>query len=232
MKRFFAKEINENQAFLSEEELHHCLHVLRVQEKELVEITDGNGHLWTALPLIISKKTVVFQLQDLLTITTENPAICTLAVALTKNIDRIEWLLEKATEIGLKAFYPIITQRTERKKVRMDRLEKILIAATKQSERLWIPELHEPMELDDFLEVTNDRYKFIAHCVDTDNKKDLTDLLPDRKPATILIGPEGDFTALEIDKALDKGYLPVSLGSFRLRVETAALAACVWINWR
>lgn len=232
MKRFFATEIQGQEAILSDEELHHCLQVLRAKDGETVEIIDGSGHLWEAELQIVSKKQVFIPLKKVLTEETSNNAPCILAVALTKNIDRIEWLLEKATELGLKEFYPIITHRTERKQTRMDRLEKIIVSATKQSERLWKPILHEPIDFKDFLQKENQYSKYIGHCEDEESKTPFSDVYQKGQSAVVLIGPEGDFTEEEIRSALSKGYTPVSLGDARLRVETAALAACVWMNLR
>lgn len=231
MKRFFATEIQDNEAILSEEESHHCLQVLRTRDREIVEITDGKGNLWTAEVQIISKKQFSIYLQTPVVENAPNPAVCSLAVSLTKNIDRIEWMLEKATEIGLNEFYPVITHRTERKQVRMDRLEKITVSAMKQSERLWKPVLHEPLYFEGFIQSSPLREaKYIAHCEDEENKNPLSEIYTKGQKSIILIGPEGDFTESEISTAINSGFQPVSLGNARLRVETAALAACTWMN--
>ncbi len=230
MKRFFATEIIGNEAILSEEESHHCLQVMRTRDGEIVEITDGKGNLWTAEVQIISKKQFQIKLTEQSVSEAPDPAVCSLAVALTKNIDRIEWLLEKATEIGLKDFYPVITHRTERKQARMDRLDKILVSAMKQSERLWKPVLHEPLSFEQFLQFPIDQVKYIGHCEDEQSKNPLSEVYQKGQKSIVLIGPEGDFTEQEISSAIQNGYQPVSLGDARLRVETAALAACVWMN--
>lgn len=230
MKRFFAIEIQGNEAILSEEESHHCLQVLRTRDGEIVEITDGKGNLWTAEVQIISKKQFSIDLRTSVVTNASNPAVCSLAVALTKNIDRIEWMLEKATEIGLNEFYPVITHRTERRQVRMDRLEKIAVSAMKQSERLWKPILHEPVSFEHFIQSALQETKYIAHCEDEKSKNPLSEIYSKGEKSIILIGPEGDFTENEISTAIDCGFQPVSLGNARLRVETAALAACTWMN--
>lgn len=232
MKRFFAIDIQGQNAILSDEESHHCLQVLRTKDGEPIEIIDGKGNLWNADIQIFNKKSYTITLNDLKHSEPISNVHCSLAVALTKNIDRIEWMLEKCTELGLKDFYPLITHRTERKQARMDRLEKIVISATKQSERLWTPTLHEPMDFKSFMRLQQSSSKYIGHCIDEQEKNSFSEIYSKNEDALILIGPEGDFTEEEIQTALENGYQAVSLGSSRLRVETAALAACAWINLR
>lgn len=232
MKRFFATEIQGQEAFLNDEEAHHCLQVLRARDGETIEIIDGKGNLWEAELQIISKKSFSIQLKQLQQTLTENPTPCSLAVALTKNIDRIEWMLEKCTELGLKDFYPLMTHRTERKQVRMDRLEKIAISATKQSERLFAPILHTPIDFKSFLQLPLSAKKYFGHCEDENSKTPFSEVYTKGENAIVLIGPEGDFTEEEIQLAIQHQYQAVSLGNSRLRVETAALAACAWMNLR
>lgn len=229
MKRFFATEVQSTSFILSEEELHHCLHVLRVKDNEHIEIIDGKGNLWIAEVEITGKKSAHFQLISTLIENAPNETNCSLAVALTKNSDRIEWLLEKVVELGINDVYPIITHRTERKQIRMDRLEKIVVSAMKQSQRIWLPKVHEPIPFDSFLQIKSDDRKFIAHCTEQD-KQSLSSTYRKGEKAIILIGPEGDFTEEEIVLALENNFEAVMLGDARLRVETAALAACAWIN--
>ena len=230
MKRFFAEEIQGLAAILSKEELHHCIHVLRAKHQEEIEIIDGQGNLWTAEVNFITKRQVDIILGEQLSKNEVNPAQCSLAVSMTKNIDRIEWLVEKATEIGLKEFYPLITHRTERNHLRLDRLEKVALSATKQSKRLWKPTIHPPTLLQDFVAHADFEQKYIAHCIDDKEKVQLPEIFKKELPSVILIGPEGDFTSDEISLALQNNYQAVSLGNSRLRVETAALVACVMMN--
>src|SRR5690554_1165791 len=230
MKRFFAEEIQDQTAILSKDELHHCIHVVRVKHQETVEIIDGLGNLWTAEVNFISKKQVHIVIKEQLSINATNLVQCSLAVAMTKNIDRIKWLIEKATEIGLKEFYPLITHRTERNHLRLDRLEKVALSATKQSKRLWKPTIHSPITFQDFVHKADFKQKYIAHCENDNNKIHLQDVLERDKSSIILIGPEGDFTSDEISLALQNKYQAVSLGDARLRVETAALVSCVMMN--
>ncbi|MCO5233830.1 MAG: 16S rRNA (uracil(1498)-N(3))-methyltransferase [Chitinophagales bacterium] len=229
IKRFFATDKIADSFILSEEELHHSLNVLRVKNREHVEIFDGKGNLWIAEVEITGKKSANFIQIETVISDASHDSNCSLAVALTKNSDRIEWLLEKIVEIGINEFYPIITHRTERKFIRKDRLEKILLSATKQSQRLWLPVLHDPISFENFIQIKKEERKFIAHCNQQD-KKSFSDIYHKGEKAIILIGPEGDFTEQEISLALKNNYEAIALGEARLRVETAALAACVWVN--
>jgi 16S rRNA (uracil1498-N3)-methyltransferase len=150
-------------------------------------------------------------------------------VAPTKNIDRFEWFLEKATEIGIDEITPVICERSERKDVKIDRLNKIITSAIKQSLKAYHPRLNEPVAFKSFIKDAGGE-KFIAHCMDG-QKNSLSDSISRNSSYSILIGPEGDFSPKEIDSALSQGFRPISLGTSRLRTETAALEACFEINF-
>ena len=155
-----------------------------------------------------------------------------LAVAPTKMNDRYEWFLEKATEIGIHEITPIICDRSERKVINTERFDKIILTALKQSNELFLPKLNEAITFKEFVKLKNEGKKLIAHCEET-NKKTLKSVLAPNENITILIGPEGDFSEKEIEAALENNYIPVSLGSTRLRTETAAIVAChsvIFIN--
>ena len=147
-----------------------------------------------------------------------------IAIAPTKNNDRLEWFLEKATEIGIDEITPIICQNSERKFVKQERLEKIIQSAMKQSLKFTLPKLNEPIKFNDFIDQDFNGKKCIAHCED-DEKTLLKTLVNTKEKITILIGPEGDFSTQEIKKALSKKFIPISLGESRLRTETAGLVA-------
>lgn len=153
-----------------------------------------------------------------------------LAVAPTKNIERLEWFLEKATEIGIDEISLIISQRSERKEAKVDRLNKIITAAIKQSIKAYHPVLNEPVKLNELLVRPFDGQKFIAHC-EPGEKLNLRDELLPHGRYLILIGPEGDFASSEIESALQNGFKPITLGESRLRTETAALEACFEVNF-
>ena len=139
--------------------------------------------------------------------------------------ERYEWFLEKATEIGIQEITPIICEHSERKIIKTDRFQKILESAMKQSLHYYLPKLNEPIVLKDFLNKKFEGQKFIAHCEETD-KKSLKNELKPNESATILIGPEGDFSFKEIQLSIENKFISISLGNTRLRTETAAIVAC------
>ena len=148
-----------------------------------------------------------------------------LAVAPTKMNDRYEWFLEKATEIGITSITPIFCDHSERKNVKLDRFEKILQSAMKQSLHLYLPTLNQPMSFKDYINQDFSGDLFIAHCEETDKKSLKNEIKPNTE-ITILIGPEGDFSVNEIETAIKNKFIPVTLGNTRLRTETAAIVAC------
>ena len=148
-----------------------------------------------------------------------------IVVAPTKMNDRLEWFLEKATEIGIHEITPIICDHSERKVYKIDRAEKIIQAAMKQSLHYYLPKINEPISLSQFVKSNIDGQKFIAHCEETDKKSFQKEIAKNEK-VTILIGPEGDFSTKEINLAIANQFIPVTLGNTRLRTETAALVAC------
>ncbi len=216
---------------LDEENSKHAVQVLRMQEGEQLRLTDGKGNLYTAEIAAAHKKKAVVIIIDHTQIPAPEKYIC-IAVSPVKNNSRLEWFLEKATEIGVSAIVPLICTRTEKQHFRYDRMNAILISAMLQSQQAWLPTLSEPVKYERYIASLNDSlsHKFIAHC-DEQHKTSLKDFLSQtNKPinqATILIGPEGDFTKEEIALAFDKNFTPVALGNTRLRTETAALVAGV-----
>jgi 16S rRNA (uracil1498-N3)-methyltransferase len=154
-----------------------------------------------------------------------------IAVAPTKNIDRIEWFLEKATELGIDEITPIITDRSERRIVKEDRLNKVITSAVKQSIKAYHPKLNDAISFDTFLKEPFDGDKLIAHCIDNGEKQYISKLVAPHQKYLILIGPEGDFTPDEVNLALNKGFKALTLGDNRLRTETAALSVCFEINY-
>jgi len=202
--------------------------VLRKKKGDLIMVTNGTGWLFEA------------------TLETASPASCEatitnsqkfiqpmhwlhLAVAPTKNSDRFEWFLEKATEIGVNEITPVICERSERKTVKAERLIRIMESAMKQSKRVYLPKLNPAIRLSEFLDQEHPGLRFIAHCHEEEKLELKRRVAPD-KDITILIGPEGDFSDAEVDLAYEKGFYPVSLGEARLRTETAAVVACATVN--
>jgi 16S rRNA (uracil1498-N3)-methyltransferase len=190
----------------------------------LVFITNGLGLLFTAEIILANDKKCLVEI-----IESENkPATKNyylhIAIAPTKLNDRFEWFLEKATEIGIDEITPIICEHSERKVVKMERMEKIIHAAAKQSLKFNFPKINEPISFQKFIETSFEGKKLIAHCENT-TKNSLKSILQKKDKTTILIGPEGDFSPNEIQQSLEHNYIPVSLGESRLRTETAGVVA-------
>ena len=217
----------EQQVTLNEETSRHVVQVLRMKEGERLNLTDGKGHLLTCEIVETDKKHCMVKVTGS-QLTAHSSRHVSIAISLLKNSSRFEWFLEKATEIGVREIIPLICDRTEKEKFRHDRMNAICISAMLQSQQCWLPVLHEPVLFSKSIQEISAEGKFIAHCEDSDNKTNLSNLKP-LNHSTILIGPEGDFTQKEIDLALQNGFQPVSLGETRLRTETAGVVAAALI---
>ena len=230
MNLFYQPEIDLKSAKIvfDKEESRHITKVLRNKVGDLIYSTNGMGQLVKGRLESITPKVCTAKIEA---IETHAPLPYTfhLAVAPTKNNDRFEWFLEKATEIGIDEITPIICDRSERKVIKPERMEKVLQSAMKQSMQAYLPKLNPAVTYNEFIEQEREGLLFIAHCED-DEKMELKRRVAPDKDITILIGPEGDFSRNEIDKAYEKGFLPVSLGQNRLRTETAAIVACTTVN--
>lgn len=233
MLLFYTSQIEPHHTsfLLSEEESKHAVRVLRLQANDIIYLIDGRGGLYkTEIIEPHPKRTSL----KILEVTQEYGKIgyeLHMAVAPTKNIDRVEWFLEKATEIGIHEFTPIICARSERKEVKVERLEKVAISAAKQSLKAYIPKINPAVSFTKFIASLSDDnlMKGIAHCVDLSKNYINTSFHKGGK-YLILIGPEGDFAEGEIEQALAAGFIPLSLGEARLRTETAALAAVLEVS--
>ncbi len=223
MHFFYIPTIDIEHPTLPEEETKHAVKVLRMKVGDQLKITNGKGLMLTAEVETIASKSCTLKVIESEEIKKPSPQRW-LAVAPTKNADRLEWLVEKATELGITGIVPILCERSERKVQKIDRLEKIAIAALKQSQQAWLPEIPEPIAFSAFLEQEIKGQGFIAHC-NEGHKRKLAQLYSIGENVTLFIGPEGDFTDKEVKLALSKGCQPVSLGTNRLRTETAALFA-------
>jgi 16S rRNA (uracil1498-N3)-methyltransferase len=231
MHIFYTPDITQNTYALNEEESKHCVRVLRLSTGTIVNLVDGVGGFYTAEIVADHPKKVVLSILNVEKEFHKRNHYLHIAVAPTKNIDRLEWFLEKATELGIDEVTPIITDRSERRVVKDDRLNKVITSAVKQSIKAYHPKLNEATSFDDFLKQSFDGEQLIAHCIDQTEKKFISDLVTLHQKYLILIGPEGDFTPEEVDLALNKGFKPLTLGKNRLRTETAALAVCFEINY-
>lgn len=207
---------------LSESTSKHCVQVLRMRENAPIHLTDGKGKLFKA-KIISADKHKSVALIEQSSYSEPNPNKISIGISLLKNADRLEWMFEKITEIGITAIFPLICKRTEQQRFKTERMQQILVSAMLQSQQCWLPVLHEPIAFTKFIPQSNHQQKLIAHCEDH-QKTSLTDL-PQSEDSLILIGPEGDFTQEEITLALNTKFLPVSLGNTRLRTETAGLVA-------
>jgi 16S rRNA (uracil1498-N3)-methyltransferase len=232
MHLFYTPDIQPThpQYFLSEEESKHAIRVLRLNVGDEVQLIDGRGGLYNAEIKDAHPKRTILQINSVNTAFNKRNHYLHIAIAPTKNIERLEWFLEKATEIGIDEVSLIICQRSERKEAKTDRLNKIITAAIKQSLKAYHPVLNEPEPLTKLLARDFDGQKFIAHC-DEGEKINLKDGITPGGRYLILIGPEGDFTPKEIEDALSNRYKAITLGESRLRTETAALEACFEINF-
>jgi len=216
------------QVTLGNEESFHCIKVLRMRVGETLNLTDGNGNLYEGQILAQDIKNCPVMLTSVTTDYGKRPFRLHMAVAPTKNIARFEWFLEKATEIGIDEITPLICEHSERVQIRIDRLQKIILSAAKQSLKTYLPVLHEPLKFDDFIKLNHPDSRFVAYVEEHQPLHLKSSYL--NGDCTVLIGPEGDFSKKEMDKAFQRGFKPVSLGPSRLRTETAAIVACHIIN--
>jgi 16S rRNA (uracil1498-N3)-methyltransferase len=225
MELYYSKQVEGNEARLDETESGHLARVMRHRPGDVISLTNGEGNLFEAVIVDASPKSAIVKLLQEIRSEAASPLIH-IAIAPTKNIDRFEWFLEKATELGVTEISPLITRRSEREKLKHDRLQKILISAMKQSLRLRLPKLNEMASLQNFLLLhsSGGQQKLIAHCRQPDLSA-LKKIYQPNAPVILLIGPEGDFTADEITLAEENRYVSVSLGKARLRTETAGLVA-------
>ncbi|ARS42483.1 16S rRNA (uracil(1498)-N(3))-methyltransferase [Sphingobacteriaceae bacterium GW460-11-11-14-LB5] len=231
MHIFYTPDITQNTYTLNEEESKHCVRVLRLTVGSIVNLVDGKGGFYTAEITSDNPKKVSLSILKVEREFHKRNHYLHIAVAPTKNIDRIEWFLEKATELGIDEITPIITDRSERRVVKEDRLIKVITSAVKQSIKAYHPKLNDAISYDAFLKESFDGEKLIAHCIDNGEKEYISKLVAPHQKYLILIGPEGDFTPDEVNLALNKGFKALTLGDNRLRTETAALSVCFEINY-
>ena len=220
---FYSDKFDDRHVYLAEEELLHCTKVLRKNIGDFITVLNGQGTIFSCQIASLSKNSLTATILQSETYAPRHPNFA-ISISPTKNIDRIEWFVEKATEIGITEIHLLMTKRTERTRVKMDRLEKIMISAMKQSKSLHLPKLHFIESWKDGLETLSKfEVKLIAHCEEL--TRPIQEELRDGLSTVVLIGPEGDFTPEEIQQALSVDFKPVSLGAARLRTETAGLYA-------
>lgn len=227
MNLFYQPAIQEGVHHLDPDESRHAIKVLRLQTGDQLQLTDGKGSLYETIITVADSKRCCFSIAEKRTISPRNFLI-SIAVAPTKNIDRTEWFVEKAVELGIEEIHFMLCKNSERKSINLDRIQKIAISAMKQSGQCWLPMCHEMKPFTEIVTGSADQ-KFICY-VDQQNADQLKTMAHPEKSYLVLIGPEGDFRQNELDLAISNGFAKVSLGPNRLRTETAALAACHTLN--
>lgn len=228
MHKIFHPAPLEGTLTLSEEESKHAIKVMRFNVGDHVQLLDGKGSKAVAEISLANQKRTEVEIIKVDKIAERSSSKLTIAIAPTKNINRIEWFIEKCTEIGIDRIALILCHQSERKIVKTERLRKIMISAMKQSGQLFLPELSELTEVKSW--ISNNKNGFIAHCEDIHKTERLSSLMKPNQDLTILIGPEGDFTPSEVNFALENDFKPISLGSSILRTETAGVVACTIAN--
>lgn len=230
MNLFYQPQLSSGNHFLDPEESRHCVKVLRRRNGDEILITDGRGIFYDAIIIEANPDRCTFVVKDTRS-ESVGPGYTHIAVSPTKNADRIEWFVEKAVEIGINEISLVECEHTERTFIKTDRLMKVAISAMKQSLKATLPVINPLQPLDALFQTALPYNKFIAH-VDATNPVHLRDVPLESTKNLVLIGPEGDFSAGELDRAFRAGYKRVSLGRSRLRTETAALVACLLLNFR
>ncbi len=232
MQLFYTNDIKGDQAWLREEESRHCVQVLRKKQGDQINFIDGVGGFYVAQIVEANKRACLLKIEKKQEAFDKRPFHLHIAIAPTKNIDRFEWFLEKATEIGVDEITPMICMRSERRKLRPDRLEKILLSAVKQSVKAYLPKLNNLSSFSNLIKKENytaGEQCFIATVYKNDAKQ-LKDQSKAGRKTTIFIGPEGGFSPEEIILSLENNFLAVKLGPSRLRTETAGIVACHTMN--
>ena len=235
MNIFYIPDIQGDQVELDDQESRHAIRVLRLKAGDSVQLVDGKGGWYTAE--IMEDRSMNCQLKVSSHISNYQPLPYKLHLAIspTKSMDRFEWFLEKATEMGISEVTPLLCSRTERSRVNMERMERIVVSAMKQSLRAFKPVLHSPVSLAGFIKEKRGGMQGIAHCIEEGEviqgrRAGLTDLL-NNTAYTMLVGPEGDFTREEVKMAIQEGYVPFHLGESRLRTETAGVYICAALRF-
>lgn len=224
MSIFYAPDARST-GVLPEEESQHAVRVLRLKAGDEIEIVDGKGNFFRAVIMNANHNQCSFEILEAIADFGKRNYRLHIALAPTKNIDRFEWFVEKAVEIGIDEITPLICRFSERKVIKPERIEKIMVAAAKQSQKAYFPVLNPLCNFNDFIKTATADQKFIAHCYESE-KKPSQQVLKKASDVIILIGPEGDFSLEEVQFATGNNYQPISLGNSRLRTETAGIVAC------
>lgn len=229
MNIFYTPGISGSQYQLDDAESKHCIRVLRHQKGDELTLVDGVGGFYKVVIIDPNPKRCLVEVTQTINNYEKRDHYLHVAIAPTKNMDRLEWFLEKATEIGIDEITPLQCEHSERKQVKTERLEKVMIAAMKQSLKAYLPRLNNLTNFDTFIKSGAEVSKFIAHCGEGE-KTHLFDAVKPGESVVVLIGPEGDFSLREIEIALAGGYQPITLGNSRLRTETAGVVSVQIVN--
>lgn len=232
MRLFIVQNIDSKTLTLNKEESNHISRVLRMKTNDLIHLTDGKGMLCKAKIILLSNKKCKVEIISTIQDFEKREYYLHLAICPTKSNDRFEWFLEKATEIGVDEITLLIGENSERKKININRYQKIITTAVKQSLKAYIPKLNEPIRVKDFV-LNNDfeGSKMMAHCNTQFDRKNIKSLLQKNTPTLIMIGPEGDFSPTEIQLATQTGFFGISLSNSRLRTETAGVITSNYLSF-
>lgn len=222
MIQYYAPDI-ETTLQLEEAEAIHCARVLRCKPGDTIFVTDGRGHRFECVITEATPKRVRVRIERKISVESNRKSEIVLAVAPTKNVDRMEWLVEKCVELGIDRIILLKCDRSERKVMKTERLRKIMVSAMNQSLQCRLPELTELTKVSDVATMDFNGDRYIAHCESDRKRKEFATVYSPDKGMLMMIGPEGDFSPQEIENVLSAGFIPVMLGATRLRTETAAL---------
>ena len=230
MRFFYVPDIQHAEVFLTEDESKHCVRVLRLSKDDQVKLVDGKGNLYTGVIKEPDLRKCRIEIIHIERGYGKRDHYLHVAIAPTKSVDRFEWFLEKSVEIGIDEITPLLCERSERKYIRADRAEKIMISAIKQSGRAYLPVLNPLTKLEQFIKDSEKDNKVICHC-ESDKLPVLGDVIHGRPNALIMVGPEGDFTRNEIALATKNHFIEAGLGPFTYRTETAGIQVCSIFNF-
>ncbi len=226
MQLFYTNNVSEGTAAFSREESGHCIRVLRMNRGDAVHFTDGAGNLYEGIITEDDPLNMKVSVTGVTKDAGKRQYRLHVAISPLKNDDRLEWFIEKAVELGIDEITPLICSRTEKKRIRKERLEGLILSAMKQSVKAFLPRLNEPVQFTEFIIREHTGKRLIACCDTRQERKAITTATGRGEDILIMIGPEGDFTPEEVALAIKSGFTPVHLGPSRLRTETAGVAAC------
>jgi len=225
MQIFYSDSVNKGEARFGRDESGHCLRVLRLRRGDTISFTDGKGNFYEGLITEDNPSAMAVSISSVIKAEVR-PYKLHVAISPVKNDDRLEWFIEKAVETGIDQITPLICNRTEKRRIRKERLEGLIISAMKQSVKSHLPELNDIVNFNEFVTAARPGARLIACCDPEIRRTAITGAFSPGDEVTILIGPEGDFSSEEVALAIGNGFTPVHLGNSRLRTETAGIMAC------